>query len=116
MAAEQGPRISMEGSFKSSFSALYRTRHIASTGESSGDKRQETRDAFLWQGSIADIFAGKGFLMHLRTHIAWIDPVDTARGMFGGQNMRELLQRSLTGTITAPTSIGLNTGIASNID
>src|SRR5579885_3743520 len=73
---------------------------------------KQPRHAHFRQWTVADIFARKGFLVHLRAHIARIDPVDAPVRVFGGQDVGKLFERGLAGTIAAPALIRLDSRVA----
>src|SRR5438270_7867155 len=77
---------------------------------------EQARDAHLRQRSVADVLAWEGFLMHLRAHIAWINPVDTPLGVLCREDMRELLKRGLARPVATPTFICFNARIAGDVD
>src|SRR5438105_373048 len=77
---------------------------------------EQARDAYLRQRPVADVLAGEGFLMHLRAHIAGINPVDTPLGVLCREDMRELLKRGLARAVAAPTFVCLNACIAGDVD
>src|SRR6185312_5317080 len=91
------------------------TSRIASTRTLARNQFEQPWHAFLRQGTVADILAGEGLLVHLRAHITGINPVDTQGRIFGGENIRKLFERCFTRSISTPALIGLDTCIAGNI-
>src|SRR2546421_5288618 len=77
---------------------------------------EQAGNAFFWQGTIADVLAWEGFLMHLRAHVAGIYPVDAPRGVFGSEYVRKLFQRGLARAIAAPAFVGFNACITGDVD
>src|SRR5216683_2691782 len=89
-------------------SLLQSARHVTPARSIPRQQFEQSRYARLRQRAIADIFSRKSLLMHLRAHIARVNPVDAPRRIFSRQDMRELFQRRLARSITTPSLVALN--------
>ena len=88
---------------------------VAATRMVAVDQGDEAGNALLRERAVGDVLAGEGVLVHLRAHVAGIDPVDAEVGLLGGEDVRELLEPGLRGAVPAPSLVPLDRGVGGDV-
>ena len=67
-------------------------------------------------GTVRDVLAGEGGLVHGGAQIAGIDRPHREGGELGRQHGTEVLERRLAGAVAAPALVGLHRGVRSHVE
>ena len=62
----------------------------------------------LGLGTVGDVLAGEGVLVHLGAHVARVDAEHAEVGSLGAEDGGELLEAGLGGAVGAPALVGLD--------
>ena len=66
-------------------------------------------------GTVGDVLAGEGVLVHLRAHVTGVDRVHAQRRLLGGQHRGELVQGGLRRAVAAPALVRLDRGVRRDV-
>ena len=85
-------------------------------GGASSEQASQCRHHRLRRRTIADVLSGERRLMHLRAHVAWVEPVHPNVGLLGGEHVRQLLERGLRRAVATPACVALDSGVGRDVD